>query len=86
MTKKVFYPGSKIIQEGKNEGIAYIIVEGTAKLECRNSAKKMQALLYEEDPTMARRDKEKSPDNRKNNDSLKNLIKNGYTSDTLRSI
>jgi hypothetical protein len=39
MTKRVFYPGSKIIQEGKNEGMAYIIVEGTAKVECKKTAK-----------------------------------------------
>ena len=51
MTKRVFYPGSQIIREGKNEGIAYIIVSGTAKVECKKSADKIQALVYEEDPT-----------------------------------
>ena len=66
--------------------MAYIIVEGTARVECKKTAKKIQALVYEEDPTKALRDREKSPVNKKTNDSIKNLIKNGYTSDTLRSI
>ena len=44
--KKDFYPGAKIIQEGKNIGVAYAIISGTVKLVCQKSNSKFRVLEY----------------------------------------
>ena len=67
--KKVFYPGAKIVNETKNDKKVYIIVQGTAKLECQRAGLKFSALA-----------------SGANQASVNQLINNGYTSSTLRSI
>jgi signal-transduction protein with cAMP-binding, CBS, and nucleotidyltransferase domain len=46
MTKKVFYPGMKIIEEGKSNPKAYIIVNGNVKLMCNQTGNKFTYLEY----------------------------------------
>lgn len=38
LTKKIFYPGARLIEEGKNDKIAYLIVKGTCSLLSYNSS------------------------------------------------
>jgi len=54
--KKTFYPGAKLIKEGTNENLVYVIVEGTCSLVCRKSGQKLTVLEYQSDPTKAKRD------------------------------
>lgn len=57
--KEIFYPGAKIIAEGGNNQKAYCIVDGTVNVQCKKSAgSKFTDLLYQQDPTRARRDAE----------------------------
>jgi hypothetical protein len=58
--KKTFYPGkgAKLITEGKNDQMAYVIVEGTLKIVCKKSQHKFTMLEYDNDPTKAMRDEE----------------------------
>lgn len=58
ITKKVFYPGAKLIEEGSNGKVAYIIISGQCKLVMINSQEKLAVLEYASDPTKAARDKE----------------------------
>lgn len=45
--KEIFYPGAKIIAEGSNNHVAYVIVDGTVKIQCKKSAgSKFTDLLY----------------------------------------
>lgn len=93
ITKQTFYPGTKIITEGGNNLIAYVIVEGTCNLVSHKTGQKLTVLEYRGDPTKAKRDREhlaKLNENQKNNRdrtvTLQPLIQNGYVSDTLRTI
>lgn len=66
ITKKTFYPGAKIILEGKNDMHAYVIIDGTVNILCRKSGQKLTVLEYQGDPTKAKRDSEamnKMPEN-----------------------
>ena len=60
LTKKVFYPGAKLIVEGTNDRVAYIIISGTCSLVSYNSRQKIAVLEYSRDPTKMNRDKEHS--------------------------
>ena len=90
VVKKTFYPGSKLIVEGKNDLIAYVIVSGTVNLICKKSAQKFNLLEHQDDPTKATRDAEGKAGRQQHNfghvESFGSLVKNGYISKTLRTI
>ena len=70
-TKKTFYPGAKLIAEGKNDLMAYVIISGTVNLICRKSGQKFTVLEYQEDPTKAKRDIERKDEKQKNSNKAK---------------
>jgi hypothetical protein len=72
LTKKVFYPGAKLIEEGTNDKLAYIIISGTCSLVSYNSNQKLAVLEYAMDPTKAFRDKE-DLEKRASNNNTKQL-------------
>ena len=90
VVKKTFYPGSKLLVEGKNDLMAYVIVSGTVNLICRKSAQKFSLLAHQEDPTKAARESEGKAGRQKHNfgqlESFGSLVKNGYISKTLRTV
>jgi len=95
--KKTFYPGSVVIQEGGNDRMAYVIVEGTCNLICTKTAPKFTRMEYDADPTTQRRDAESVYQNTHNRAgptgrskskaaSLQALVSNGYVSSTLKTV
>ena len=68
-------------------------MEGTVKIQCKKSAgSKFTDLLYQQDPTRARRDAESVKRGKNGNRNVDNfqllgdLVKNGYVSNTMRTI
>ena len=93
--KETFYPGAKLIAEGSNNHKAYIIISGTVNLVCQKKAGTMFSnLAYKLDPAKAKRDAELIVRSRNNGSDknidnfslLGNLVKNGYVSNTMRTI
>ena len=62
MQKVIFYPGQKIITEGRKKDMnkLYIIVEGECNLVCVKNSRKFDNLENKDDPCKFKRDIERN--------------------------